>query len=332
MLRQAELQEQIERAAQRENELQAQVNSLMIKLKEKEAEIADSEFRATEVDLQQARRQIDFQKAIADDATKRAERYQAQLVNAIKKQAADNEATLKIERLEAQLHHQQIAYFKLVKENAKAAELAEKQREQDQKTIDEKNKQIDDLKSHANLVEAESEQFCSTYTTLIDTLESEHCSATAAANDKATRLLHTDRLYCAIVSEITPLNRFFNRAFNVLGIYQLLFQALSDPSNNAVMGLPSSLDVLMKGAADDLDIYQNVHEARQAGNVAEEQVRAELDGIAANAERMYDTLDSIRNDVEGFLSRLRSEPDAWRAIKGRFTRSIAGTMKRFSMG
>ncbi|KAF1844413.1 uncharacterized protein K460DRAFT_408699 [Cucurbitaria berberidis CBS 394.84] len=318
----------------REKNLQAQVDKLLIKLKAKEEELTNQpeEFEALMVDLQQAQRQVDFHKGIADDATKRAERYQRKMVDAVEKQTIVDEAALKIERLEAELHNQQAAYLKLAKENAKIAELAEKQREQDQETIDEKNKQLDTLMSHANMVEAESEKFSETFTTLIDTMESEHCIATAAANEKALLLLQTDQLYSAVVSEITPLNRFFDRAVKVLGIYQLLFQALSDPYNHSITSLPRSLDVLMAGAVDDLDIYQNVHRALRAGNIAEEQVRVQLDGIAGNAGRMYSSLDGIKDDVAGFLSRLRSEPDAWWAMKGKFAGGIARKMKRFSIG
>ncbi|CAO2652637.1 Nn.00g009200.m01.CDS01 [Neocucurbitaria sp. VM-36] len=318
----------------RQKSLQAVNNDLLVKLtaKEKECSNKPEDLKALEVDLQQAQRQIDFHKEIADNATKRAERYQRKLADAMEKQATAEEAALKIKRLEASLKTQQVAYLSLVNENVKASELAEKQREHDRMMIDEKNKQLTAMTAYAGVVEAESAQFSESFTALIDTLESEHSSASAAVNDKTMLLCKTEKRYSAIVSEITPLNRFIDRTVNILRYYQVLFQTLSDPSNDSIMGLPYSLNSLMDGAADDLYIYQTVHQALQAGNIAEEQVRVQLDDIAGNVGHIYNSLDIIRGDVALFLSRLRNKPKAWGAMKVTFGGGIARKMKCLSIG
>ncbi|KAJ4373394.1 hypothetical protein N0V83_003689 [Neocucurbitaria cava] len=327
-------QDYIKEVEGREQDLLARNKELLAKLTAKEAEhaIELEDFAALKVDLQQAQHGIDFHKEIADNATERAERYQRKLADVIEKQVKADEAGFEIDRLQAALRDQQVAYLSLSKENAKANELADQRRKQDQKMLDEKDKQIAALTCHAKSIETESDQFSETLTALVDALESEHSSATAAVNDKATLLCQTEKVYSAIVSEITPLRKFYDRTFAILAIYQSLFRTLSDPFNDSIKELPDSLDTLMSGAANDLYLYEQVHQALQTGNIAEEHVRVQLEGIAGIAGRIYKSLECINGDVAGFLSRLRREPDAWWEMKGKFALGVGKKMKRFSLG
>ncbi|KAH7389948.1 hypothetical protein BKA66DRAFT_510946 [Pyrenochaeta sp. MPI-SDFR-AT-0127] len=303
----------------RESNLLAENRSLRQKLKAKE-ETADQseEFKALKVDLQQAQHQIDFQKELTNEATERAARYQRKLLDAVKSQVVASHAVAKIERLEVELYNQRAAYQNLVKENANAAELAENQHLQDQNLIAEKDRKLMALATHTEAVEAESDQFSEAFTTLIDTLESEHSKTAAVLNDKAILLQQTERKYSAIVSELTPLNRFYERAFIILGIYQSIFQTLSNPSSRAIMSMPQTLDELLDSAANDLYLYQGVHQELRSDSLAEEQVCVQLDGIADNATLMFNSLSAIKDDVAGFLARLRNQPRAWAAMKNVF--------------
>lgn len=324
----------IKEVEDRGKDLLARNKELLAKLTAKEAEhaIELEDFAALKVDLQQAQHGIDFHKEIADNATERAERYQRKLADAIEKQVTADKAGFEIDRLQAALHDQQVAYLSLVKENAKASELADQQRKQYQNMLDEKDKQIAALMCHAKSIETESDQFSETLTALIDAIESEHSSATAAVNDKTTLLCQTEKVYSAIVSEITPLRNFYDRTFAILSFYQSLLRKLSDPFDDSIKELPDSLNALMSGAADSLYIYEQVHQTLQTGNIAEEQVRVQLEGIAGNAGRVYKSLDCIKGDVAGFLSRLRREPDTWWEMKGKFALGVGKKMKRFSLG
>ncbi|KAF1942968.1 hypothetical protein EJ02DRAFT_344448 [Clathrospora elynae] len=306
--------EYIKEVEGREIDLQAENNSLLAKIKAKEEEIENQpeEFKALKVDLQQAQRSIDYYRELVEDAHRRAERYQRNLQNAVKDQTASDEAAAKIERLQTELDQHQIAILKLQIENRKAAEIFDQLREQDAKVMADNSAKL-------AVVETESELFSETLTALIDTLETEHSSAAAAINDKSALLHKTEKLYNVIVSEVTPLNRFFSRTYEILAIYQALFQSLSDPHVLDIVSLPQQLDKLMDGASQDLDNYQGVHGLMLGdAGVAEEQVRLQLSGMALSAGDIFSSLQCIEGDVSGFLGRLHREPNTWLAMKTRF--------------
>ncbi len=308
----------------------AQTDSLTKRAKSIDIGDQSEEIEALKVDLQQAQHQIRYYKELAEHATERAERYQRKMAESLEQRNVDKDATKKIERLQAELRAQQAANLKLAKENKKAAELAQKQQKQDQETIQKQSEQLEALNLRVGEVEAESDEMSEAFTNLVDTLESENQSVTAAVNSKSNLLQQTDKIYSAIVSEVTPLSRFFHNIFHILGIYQFVFQTLSDPSSNSIMSLPDSLNLLMDSAADDLYIYNNIHRALQSGGVVEEKVRLQLDQLASNAGKIYNSLDSMKDDMDGFLRRLRSAPDAWMLMKGKF--GVVSKLKRFSTG
>jgi hypothetical protein len=319
--------EYIEEVEGREKDLQAENSNLLNKLKVKEDEMKDllEDFKVKEVDLQQALRSINYYKGLAEDSQRRAQRYQRNLAVAVKDQVTSDEAIAKIERLQTQLKQHEATILKLQDENRKVAETFDQLRAQDAKAMEENEAKVAAILSHASAVETESEQFSETFTALIDTLESEHSAAAASLNDKTLLLHKTETLHNVIVSEVTPLNRFFDRTFSMLRIYQVLFQTLSDPYATGIAGLPQQLDALMVGAAVDLELYEGVHGVLCGfGGVAEEHVRLQLHGIWKSANSMLSSLQDIKADVASFLGRIQPEPNTWLAMKARFGRAGKG--------
>ncbi|CAG5147856.1 uncharacterized protein ALTATR162_LOCUS2107 [Alternaria atra] len=312
----------------REQDLQADNNVLRAKLKEKEAEINDqpAELKALKIDLQQARRQIDYYRDLSEDSRRRAQRYQRDLSLAVRDQVAFNEVTAKTERLQNELGQHQSTIQQLQTENERAAKTFAQLRAQDARLMAVNEAQVAAISSHASQIENENEQFNETLTALIDNLESEISSATALVNDKAALLRHTEILHNAIFSEVAPLNRLFSRAFKMLQMYQTLFQSLSNPYASGIASLPLGLDPLMEGAMQDLYVYNEVHNTMcQGSGLAGEQVRTHLNGISKSASNMLESLHSIRGDVAHFLARLQKEPGTWAAMKARF--GISGKKK-----
>jgi predicted nucleic acid-binding Zn-ribbon protein len=312
----------------RERDLEAGINALRAKLKEKEAEIDDqpAEFKALKIDLQQAHRSIDYYRDLSEDSRRRAERYQRDLSLTVKDQVAYNEVIAKIERLQNELNQYQTTIQRLQRENERAAETFALLRTQDARLIAVHEAQGAAILSHASQIENENEQFNQTFTTLIDNLESEVSSAAASVNDKTALLRQTEILHNAIFSEVAPLNRLFSRAFKMLQIYQRLFQLLSDPYASGVAGLPLELDPLMEGAQQDLYIYNEVHRTvGQGSRLAGEQVRMHLNGISKSASDILDSLNSIKTDVANFLARIKKEPGTWATLKAKF--GISGEKK-----
>ncbi|RAR11993.1 hypothetical protein DDE82_000333 [Stemphylium lycopersici] len=317
----------------REKDLQMANSSLQARLKEKEDELENQpeEYKTLKVDIQQAQRHIDYYKELAENSQRRAERYQRNLAQSTKEQVTTNEYVAKIERLEKELQCQQATIRQLQDENSCSAEIFASLRAEDAKIIAANEARLAEMLTHASQVETESETFSEVYSDLVEKLETENLSAAFLLNDKGLLLRRMEMLYNIIVSEVTPLNRFFVRAFDVLQIYQFLFQALSDPYATGVGSLPRDLDELMASATQDLHAY---HELRKAfsdmGGIAEEQVRTELNGISKSADNILTSLYFIKGDVEGFLARLHREPSTWLAMKARF--GGKGVTKRFLTG
>ncbi|KAH6872704.1 hypothetical protein BKA58DRAFT_456292 [Alternaria rosae] len=320
----------------REQDLQIHNNVLRAKIKEKEAEIDDqpAEFKALKVDLQQAHRQIEYYRELAEDSRRRAERYERELSLAVTDQAASDEVIARAERLQKELEQLRCTILQLQAENERAAETFTNLRAHDAAIIAANEAKFATILSHTSEVENESEQFSETFTTLIHNLESEVLSASASLNDKAALVQKTETLYNAIVSEAVPLDRFFSRAFRILNIYQILFQSLSDPNRSSTSSLPLELDPLMEGARQDLYVYEQVHQTMcEEPGLAGERARAHLNGIAKSANEMMQSFNSIKADVAMFLARLNREPGTWAAMRARFGGSSKkkGIGKRFSM-
>jgi myosin heavy subunit len=300
----------------REKDLQTENHNLLDLLKEKEVEIENQpeEFKALKVDLQLASRQIQYYKEIAERATERLDRQKRKHTQDIRihTQHAATEASHKISDLQTQLTTQQKAYLELFEQNRTAAETHTQQRAHD-------DKHMEEVLARLAALEIESETMYDSYNALIDTLEAENASTSASVNAKAMLLASRENLYNVLVSEITPLNRFFARTYEALRIYQTLFQAPSDPHSADIHGLLLQLDELMEGAKRDLEVYHGVNGALvEVHGLAEEQVMVQMCGLGVSARATYEGLLCVRDDVRRVWGMLESEPNTWLVKKWSF--------------
>jgi chromosome segregation ATPase len=315
----------------REQDLQIQNAKLSEALQSKQAEIDNqpAEFESLKTDLSQAHRNIEFYKNLAHNAERRALRYQRNFDSAVQVQIASDVAAAKIERLEAQIAYQQIIITRLQDENFQQAQLFDQLRDQDQQAMAENDQKAHAALQEASWVETESEQASEVYDDLIDTIESDHADTTALLNTR-TALLHQQMsLYSGIASEVTPLQRFFTRAFEVLQIYQILFQTLSDPEASGIASLPPQLDTLLSSAAGDLEGYVVVHAALPG--IAEERVRNQLHELSGSATEMLSSFRCIKRDVHTFLQRVKSDPIIRAALKAKKSVSGSAGTRRWSL-
>lgn len=305
----------------REKTLESANKALQVVLKVKEEELADQpeDFKALKVDLKQARMHIDYYKQLAEDSQRRADRYQESLELVTKEQVAVADVAAKNEQLYRELTEHQSMIHKLQNENQRSAEIFTLARAADKKAMAANEAKLAAMLSHASQVENESEVLSEAFSNLIETLESDNVTSASLLNNKEVLLRKMEILYNVVVSEAAPLKRFFSRAFHVLQIYQILFRKLSDPYVPAIGSLPAELDVLMKGASEDLHAYHEIHEVLSGpGGAAEDQLRVELNGMSRSADGMLRSLYFVKGDVESFLGRLHAEPGTWLAMKAGF--------------
>lgn len=319
----------------REQSLKALNDEFSIKLKTKEAEILDQpgDLASLAIELQQATRRFEIFKELAENANKRADRYQTKMEEALRNQTAADSVSANLNILQNQIRHQEIAHEKLLREHNAAAEATEQQRERYQhafntqqahlqSNIDEKDTQLTAAREEISRIETEALAISDAHTSLIDTLEVDHASVSAAVNTKTMQLRQTAMLHDALHASLTPLNAFFGRAVEILDVYQTLFQKLSNPTCPMPPCLPRSLSSTMQLAADDLLAYQCVKKVARVDGTGDQ-----LEAMAAKAGLMFEYLDVIQNDATKFLGRQHVQPRTVSSNGG-----IASRMKRFSMG
>ena len=336
----------------REKQLQAENDKLASDLRAKQAEIDDQpeEFKALKIDLQQCQRSIDYYKELADNATERAERYQRRLAESSKTQITADEDSRKIQRLECELADHKAAMFKLLEENRANAELYETQHEHNLKLIEEKEDKIIALTNYANQLDAEhtetteiSEQVSEACDTLIQSLQEESLDAAELVTKHSLSILMSEQLYSAISSELAPINDFYSKAFDILTVYQTIFQSLSESDCGTVPTMPQDLEATLDACCEDLEHFQVYSATFSTESLAQAKVRQQVDDMAKSAGRIYTTLDTIKKDVTSFVNRLRNDPYAWEAMKGHSSssrgpaspassiRSFKSMAQRFSM-
>lgn len=315
----------------REKDLKIENSDLLNKLKAKESEIENmpEDYMTAKLDLQQAQNSIKYYKKLAANDADRADRCQRKLTEALDKQSAADAAAEKLVCLQVEIEEKRAMILKLQNDNRLAAETHERILAHSKRLLEDKEAELTAARSHATEVEVESEQFSENFTILVETLESEHAETAVNFNDKSALLRKRNDLHSAIAVEIMPLKSCFERASEILGIYQFVFKTLTDPCSTTIGGLPRSLDSLMLDAASDLRAYRNLHQSLEAEGAVNDHVRLQLQDIATTAGLMFNSFDCIKHDVDGFLGRLRREPKLWSAMKAKF--GTAGRMKRFSL-
>jgi hypothetical protein len=302
----------------REQDLLIQNANLSDKLRSKQDEIDNppAEIESLKMDLQQAHRDIAFYKDLAQNA----ERYLRKLDSTVQAQVASDKAAATIERLQAHVEYQQTIIARLQSENFKQAQLFDQLHGGDMQVMAENNRKAAAALQESSWVEYESEQVTEVYDGLIDTIETSHADTTALLNTRTALLHHQETLYSGVVSEVTPLTRFFTRAFAVLQIYQVLFQTLSDPESSGFTSLPPQIDTLLSNAAEDLEQYVIVHAA--LSGIPEERVRNQLHELSGSANGMLSSFRYINRDVHPFLQRVKSNPIVRAALKAK---SVSGS-------
>ncbi|KAH8728135.1 hypothetical protein GQ44DRAFT_724666 [Phaeosphaeriaceae sp. PMI808] len=314
----------IKEADNREERLQDNIGKLTASLKAKQAEIDDlhEAIKASQVDHQQRQHSVDYYKKLWDNAQIQIERYRSRLAEANKRQTAADTAARRIKQLECDKEDRTIAVFKLVTENRAIVELHEAQREQDQKLLEEKDAKIISVINYANAVELERheavqniEQTAETYDSLIERMEYESQVTVNTLHRKSVKfnkhVESNDQLYSALVSQITPMNRFYGHAVEILSAYQRIFSTFSVPKSNAIASIPQSLHDMLDAANDALEQFQHMSAALHAEGLAQEKVIDQIKGMAHNAWLLYNSLKA----AFGLLERLCPDADAYLAIK-----------------
>jgi hypothetical protein len=314
----------------READLRAEKVNLLSKLRAKQTEIDDqpAEFKALQIDLQQAQHRVAYYKGLSDDAQARAERYQEKLTEACRLQTTADDDARKIQRLERNLTDREVAVRKLLNENRNMVDLYENQHKLDQALIEEKENTIIAMIEHSRQLEAEKteemedhEKVSGAHDSLIDCLEQEYMTANQAFNRNSAKLLNevqlSNQLYSAIASELMPLGSFYRNALCILDVYQVIFSTLSTTNGRAVLSIPPCIDDAMDFASDHLSSWQHVSADLHAHNSVQGQVLHQVDDMFGVAAHTYITLEGLKESVSGFLDRLRSE----RAASSSSTRS-----------
>jgi chromosome segregation ATPase len=348
----------IKEGESRAKELQESNHNLLAQLQAKQAEIDNlpADFMALQVDLQQCRNEIAFQKELAEHERNRAERCQAKLKEACKVQFAASEDARRIQRLEQELASCIAARDTLFRQYRAAEDLHEAQHEQNLKLIDEQNDKLAALANHVSQLEEEnfqavelSEQVGDTYDSLINDIEKESSTAAEVVNAKSVQLFDqrrlNDELYAAIASELVPLTRFFDDTLKILSVYQSVFQDLTSPG---FAELPQTLDNMLDSANDQLYAYQHlmtsldIQYLLEKQGPAQQEVARQIDGMANVAARMYTSLDTLKEGISGFFNIVRQErivgygslrltPTSRSVPPRRSMSSLTSFAKRFSM-
>ena len=176
--------EVIQEMKSREQTLEAANEALQTALREKEDELScqPEDFVHLRIDLKQARGHIEYYKQLAEDAQRRADRYQQNLIRAEKEQLAASELAAKNEQLHREIAYHQSMIRKLQEENHRSAEIFMRLRAENEKAMAANEAKLEAMLSHASDVENESEAFSEAFETLIETLETENVTAASLLN------------------------------------------------------------------------------------------------------------------------------------------------------
>jgi chromosome segregation ATPase len=297
---------------------------------------ADHEARL--VDLKQAEHHVTFYRGLMEQAEERATKYKKKWEEAIARQTKVDDAQNKIQSLEKEVAEHEATIVKLNNENRDVSDLFDAERAKYLQTLENKEKKL--IETEKTIRERDEElkelriqnnHFEETYTGLLALMESETGDATAAVNKKALKLeraeaqiAESDRLRMAIVSEIKPLRNFYERCFDVLLIHQRLFKQLFSVQHDEVTYVPDTLALSLEAATEDLSKFSVVHDAMEAGNIANDEVRKQLTTFEINARRMHDTLKTITGDVVQFVEQLDKRPDLMAVMRYKYGKLLRG--------
>jgi chromosome segregation ATPase len=296
----------IQEVEAREKELQAANDKLLAELKEKQEELdcKPEETTYLELNVKQLNHQIEYYKKLAEDAHGRADRFHVRLQELTGIQKREDETATQIKHLEAVIQ----AYDKM--------QASYKQ------TLATKDEEIAHLTTNMQTIQNDKsaqDEITEACSSLIDTLEAETNRTAIQLNHHSLAMQHNEKQISAAVSELLPLNRFYDRAFAILRIFQLVFQRLADPRAVRITALPArELDRLFRAADEDLYQYREIHRLMQVEGLAQDAMRLQVEMLGDHAARLHGSLGAMRKDTVGFLERITREPSVWRAMKARF--------------
>jgi hypothetical protein len=296
----------IQEGEAREKELQAANYMLLAELKEKQEELdcKPGETTHLELNVKQLNHQIEYYKKLAEDAHSRADRFHVRLQELTGIQKREDETTVRIKHLEAVIQ----AYDKM--------QTSYKQ------TLATKDEEIAHLTTKMQTIENDKsaqDEIAEACSSLIDTLEAETSCTAIQLNHHSLAMQRNEKQISAAVSELLPLNRFYDHAFAILHLFQLVFQRLADPHAVRITSLPTcDLDRLFRAAGENLYQYHEVHRLMQVEGLAQDAMRLQVEMLGDHAARLHGSLGAMRKDTVGFLERISREPGVWRAMKARF--------------
>jgi hypothetical protein len=294
--------------------------------------------KAALVDLKQAEHRETFYKDLMVQAEERATMYKTKWEEAITRQTKVDDAQNKIQSLEKEVVEHMATIAKLNGENRDISDIFDTERAKHLQTLENKEmkmmgmeKTICERDERIQELQLSNDHFEKTCMDLLALMESENGDATAAVNKKALKLERAevqiadgDRLRMAIVSEIQPLRKFYERCFDVLHIHQGLFKQLFSVWHDEVTYVPDTLALSMNAATEELSKFSIVHDAMEAESIAGDEVREQLTTFAQNACRMQDTLTTITEDVVKFVEQLDKRPDLWAVMRYKYGKLVRG--------
>ncbi|KZM24721.1 uncharacterized protein EKO05_0007072 [Ascochyta rabiei] len=317
----------------REKQLQAANETLTKKLNKKQEEIDDlpGDFKALEVELHQAQRQIALHKTMSEDSRQRTERYQRQLKEIADKQQADASAAEKIERLQAQVEDQQTIIAKLLEENQAAEAVSAQLRESDLKALAQKDKQLaqrdeeltekDELlaKLDKELDDACSLMSCDTEALVSDPPE-DPLTVQQENVEKSKFSTHREAQFsAAIISEMKPLNRFYKAVFQIVNAFAMIFQATSTKDIPSLSCVGTQLDAAQVALGDYIDIKNMMRASMEelgADDMDQIALLHELDVLATSATNSQINLEVVHMGFWNFLNQLSDDPKMLSNLNG----------------
>ncbi|KAJ4364764.1 hypothetical protein N0V95_000712 [Ascochyta clinopodiicola] len=317
----------------RGGQLQTANETLTKKLSHKQKEIDDlpEEFKALKVELHQAQRQITLHKTMSEDSRQRSERYQRQLKETAAKQQTDASAADKIERLQAEVQDQQTIIAKLVEENQAAEAMSAQLRESDLKALAQKDKQlakkVEELtgknellaKLDKELDEAFSLMTCDTEMLVDDPQEEPTVVQQENLQHAGSSTRREAQFSAAIISEMKPLNRFYQAVFQVVNAFAMIFQATSIKDIPPVSYIGDQLDAAQIALGDYIDIKDMMRASiEELGGNDMDQIALlhELDVLAASATNSQIDLEVVHMGFWNFLNQLSDDPKMLSNLNG----------------
>jgi predicted component of type VI protein secretion system len=313
----------IKEVEEREKALEADNERLAKELREEKKKVEDlpEEHQQRITEVQMLKGNADFTTILMRREEERASDYQARWEKAqrlvIELQAREKhgaETVLENEQLKRRI-------IQLLEDNRSLTELYHDLTEQNENELQDKILEVEAMKcevEHYSALNQDNQAIEHTLSGVCEGLESENSDVAAQLNATSQRVHGLERLNNATVSEVKILSRYFHRAFQVLSIYQKIFQDLISLDAKKTLYLPDDLQVTLHSAQNECDSFATMRKMMDLEGLKVDDVRSELDGMAREAYRMQGSLVDIAGDVRAFLHTLERKPDLRSVLRKKF--------------